>query len=70
MLPLMSDAEHTLVVGIHRAIDLINAHDPSGARRALEVALSAAELLDERETLDDGDDGDDGRNLEDLRTSQ
>ena len=70
---LLPDAEHTLAVGIRRALALINAGDLIGARRALAVALEAAELLDaERERLerDPWDDRPDEHDAEDLRTSE
>jgi hypothetical protein len=69
---LLPDAEHTLAVGLRRAIARLNAGDLAGAQRSLNVALAAAELLDEeRERLerDPWDDRPDEHDAEDLRTA-
>ena len=51
---LLPDAEHALSVAVHRALTHIRAGNMPEARRALEIGLSAAELLDsERETLEE-----------------
>lgn len=72
MSPCLPAADALLAVGIRRALDHINAGDLAGARRSLEVALSAAELnagpdypLD-----DEGDDRLTEHDAEDLLTSQ
>jgi hypothetical protein len=73
MSALLPDAEHALAVGIRRALALIHAGDLDGARRALGVALEAAELLDaerERLAVDPWDDRPDEHDLEDLRTGE
>ena len=51
--PLLPIAEQVLGVGVHRALRMVQEGNMPEARRALEVALSAAELLNsERETLE------------------
>lgn len=72
MSALLPDAEHALAVGIRRALALIAQGDLVAAKRALGVALEAAELLDaerERLAVDPWDDRPDGHDAEDLRTS-
>jgi len=51
--PVLPEAEHALTIAVHRALALIREGNLPEARRALEVGISAAELLDsERESLE------------------
>jgi len=43
---LLPDAEHVLDVAVRRALDLIVMGQPGAARRCLEVAVRAADMLD------------------------
>lgn len=50
--PVLPEAEHALTIAVRRALAYIRASNLPEARRALEVGITAAELLDgERETL-------------------